>query len=296
MNPLDIPAQLWAFQIFTGLAQGSLLVLLAIGLSLIFGMLTVVNFAHGAFYMVGAYAGVFVFMQTGNFWLGLVAVPFIVGSVGLVVERFLIRPLYGRGIDYPLLLTFGLSFVLIDTVKMLFGKVGLPFNAPDILAGAVNIGIGYFPAYRLFLIVAMVVLVTGLWLFLEKTSYGLVIRAGARDNEIVRVLGIDVSRVWLVVFAIGTATAGIAGYLSAPMESVIPEMGVPVLVQAFVVTVVGGMGSLAGAVVAGLAVGVVMAVTSLIAPQLADASMFALMALVLLLRPQGLFGRKGLME
>jgi len=296
LNPLEIPLQLWAFQIFTGLAQGSLLVLLAVGLSLIFGMLTVVNFAHGAFYMVGAYVGVFVFMQTGNFWLGLVAVPIGVGTIGLAVERFLVRPLYGRGIDYPLLLTFGLSYVFIDLVKMVFGKVGLPFDAPEALRGAVDIGIGYFPAYRLFLIAAMVVLVAGLWLFLEKTSYGLVVRAGARDNEIVKVLGIDISKIWLMVFGIGTATAGIAGYLSAPMQSVIPEMGVPVLVQAFVVTVVGGMGSLVGAVVAGLMVGVVMAVTSLVAPQLADASMFALMALVLLVRPQGLFGRKGLME
>jgi branched-chain amino acid transport system permease protein len=255
-----------------------------------------VNFAHGAFYMVGAYAGVFVFGLTGNFWLGLVAVPLIVGTIGLAVERVLIRPLYGRGIDYPLLLTFGLSYVFVDVIKMIFGKIGLPFSVPAILQGAVNIGIGYFPLYRLFLIGAMTVMVTGLWLFLEKTSYGLVIRAGARDSEIVRVLGIDISRVWMVVFGIGTAAAGIAGYLSAPMQSVIPEMGIPVLVQAFVVTVVGGMGSLVGAVIAGLLVGVVTSITVMIAPQLADAAMFGLMAVVLLLRPQGLFGRRGLME
>jgi branched-chain amino acid transport system permease protein len=292
----DIPLQLWTLQIFTGLALGSVLVLLAVGLSLIFGMLAVVNFAHGAFYMVGAYAGVFVFGLTGNFWLGLVAVPLIVGTIGLAVERVLIRPLYGRGIDYPLLLTFGLSYVFVDVIKMIFGKVGLPFSVPAMLQGAVNIGIGYFPLYRLFLIGAMTVIVTGLWLFLEKTSYGLVIRAGARDSEIVRVLGIDISRVWMVVFGIGTAAAAIAGYLSAPLQSVIPEMGIPVLVQAFVVTVVGGMGSLVGAVIAGLLVGVVTSITVMIAPQLADAAMFGLMAVVLLLRPQGLFGRRGLME
>jgi branched-chain amino acid transport system permease protein len=292
----DIPLQLWALQIFTGLALGSVLVLLAVGLSLIFGMLAVVNFAHGAFYTVGAYAGVFVFGLTGNFWLGLVAVPLIAGTIGLAVERVLLRPLYGRGIDYPLLLTFGLSYVVVDAIKMIFGKVGLPLSAPAVLQGAVNIGIGYFPLYRLFLIGAMALIVAGLWLFLEKTSYGLIIRAGARDSEIVRVLGIDVSRVWMVVFGIGTGAAGIAGYLSAPMESVIPEMGIPVLVQAFVVTVVGGMGSLAGAVIAGLLVGVVTSITVMIAPQLADAAMFGLMAVVLLLRPQGLFGRRGLME
>ena len=296
MAVFDIPLQLWTLQIFTGLALGSVLVLLAVGLSLIFGMLAVVNFAHGAFYMVGAYAGVFVFGLTGNFWLGLVAVPLIVGTIGLAVERVLIRPLYGRGIDYPLLLTFGLSYVFVDVIKMIFGKVGLPFSVPAMLQGAVNIGIGYFPLYRLFLIGAMTVIVTGLWLFLEKTSYGLVIRAGARDAEIVRVLGIDISRVWMVVFGIGTAAAAIAGYLSAPLQSVIPEMGIPVLVQAFVVTVVGGMGSLVGAVIAGLLVGVVTSITVMIAPQLADAAMFGLMAVVLLLRPQGLFGRRGLME
>lgn len=296
MAVFDIPLQLWTLQIFTGLALGSVLVLLAVGLSLIFGMLAVVNFAHGGFYMVGAYAGVFVFGFTGNFWLGLVAVPLIVGTIGLAVERVLIRPLYGRGIDYPLLLTFGLSYVFVDVIKMIFGKVGLPFSVPAMLQGAVNIGIGYFPLYRLFLIGAMTVIVTGLWLFLEKTSYGLVIRAGARDSEIVRVLGIDISRVWMVVFGIGTAAAAIAGYLSAPLQSVIPEMGIPVLVQAFVVTVVGGMGSLVGAVIAGLLVGVVTSITVMIAPQLADAAMFGLMAVVLLLRPQGLFGRRGLME
>lgn len=296
MAVFDIPLQLWTLQIFTGLALGSVLVLLAVGLSLIFGMLAVVNFAHGAFYMVGAYAGVFVFGLTGNFWLGLVAVPLIVGTIGLAVERVLIRPLYGRGIDYPLLLTFGLSYVFVDVIKMIFGKVGLPFSVPAMLQGAVNIGIGYFPLYRLFLIGAMTVIVTGLWLFLEKTSYGLIIRAGARDSEIVRVLGIDISRVWMVVFGIGTAAAAIAGYLSAPLQSVIPEMGIPVLVQAFVVTVVGGMGSLVGAVIAGLLVGVVTSITVMIAPQLADAAMFGLMAVVLLLRPQGLFGRRGLME
>ncbi len=293
---VDIPLQLWALQIFTGLALGSVLVLLAVGLSLIFGMLAVVNFAHGAFYTVGAYTGVFVFGLTGNFWLGLVMVPLIVGTIGFAVERVLLRPLYGRGVDYPLLLTFGLSYVVVDAIRMIFGKVGLPLSAPAVLQGAVNIGIGYFPLYRLFLIGAMAVIVSGLWLFLEKTSYGLIIRAGARDPEIVRVLGIDVSRVWMVVFGIGTGAAGIAGFLSAPMQSVIPEMGIPVLVQAFVVTVVGGMGSLAGAVVAGLLVGVVTSITVMIAPQLADAAMFGLMAIVLLLRPQGLFGHRGLME
>ncbi len=181
-----------AMQLFTGLALGAIYVLFAIGLSLIFGMLTVVNFAHGAFYMVGAYVGLFLVSMGGNFWFCLVAVPIIVGLSGMVVERILIRPLYGRGIDYPLLLTFGLSYVMIELIRIAFGKSGYPFDTPELLQGAVNIGIGYFPLYRLFVIGAAAVVLLALWLFLERTSFGLIIRAGARDPQIVRVLGVDV--------------------------------------------------------------------------------------------------------
>ena len=279
-------------QIVTGVALGSIFILLAIGLSLIFGMLTVVNFAHGAFYMVGAYMGVFLYGLTGNFWVCLILVPVGVGSIGLLVERFLVRPLYGRSIDDPLLLTFGLGYVFIEMVRILFGLNGIPFSTPAGLRGALDIGIGFFPLYRLFLIGATALLVLGLWLFIEKTKFGLIIRAGARDPEIVRVLGIDVSKVWLLVFGIGTGIAGLSGMLAAPLQTVTPEMGVPVLAEAFVVTVVGGMGSLAGAVVAGLMVGIVVAMTSLVAPEMAKVSIFVLMALVLLVRPQGLFGER----
>jgi branched-chain amino acid transport system permease protein len=285
-----------ALQLFTGLALGAIYVLFAIGLSLIFGMLTVVNFAHGAFYMVGAYVGLFLLSLGGNFWLCLVAVPLIVGTIGLVVERFLIRPLYGRGIDYPLLLTFGLSYVMVELIRIAFGKSGYPFDTPEILQGAVNIGVGYFPLYRLFVIGIAAAVLLGLWLFLERTSFGLIIRAGARDPQIVRVLGVNVSRVWLFVFGIGSGIAGLAGLLAAPLQGVIPEMGATILAEAFVVTVVGGMGSIGGAVIAGLLVGVVVSMTSLFAPEMAKVSIFALMAIVLLIRPQGFFGRTGLMS
>src|SRR6201995_5750230 len=153
------------------------------GLALIFGMLTVVNFAHGAFYMVGAYVGVYILMLGGNFWICLIAVPLAVGLLGLAVERVLIRPLYGRGIDYPLLLTFGLSYVMVELVRIVFGKTGIPFYTPEILQGAVNIGVGYFPLYRLFVIGAAAVVLLGLWLFLEKTSFGLIVRAGRGDSQ-----------------------------------------------------------------------------------------------------------------
>jgi branched-chain amino acid transport system permease protein len=283
-------------QLFTGVALGAVYVLLAIGLSLIFGMLTVVNFAHGAFYMLGAYVGLWMLMHGANFWLCLVGVPLAIGAVGLAVERVLIRPLYGRGIDYPLLLTFGLSYIMVELVRIAFGNTGYPVDTPEALQGAVDIGVGYFPLYRLFVIGVTAVILAGLWVFLEKTSYGLIIRAGARDPQIVRILGVDVSKVWLVVFGLGTAIAGVAGLLAAPLQGVIPEMGGPILAEAFVVTVVGGMGSLMGAVLAGLLVGVVVSLTSLFAPEMAKVSIFLLMAVVLLVRPQGFFGRAGLMS
>ena len=291
-----ITLDLLALQLFAGLALGAVYILLAVGLSLIFGMLTVVNFAHGAFFMLGAYAGVFLAMMGLDFWVSLVLVPLIVGAVGLLAERFLVRPLYGRGIDYPLLLTFGLAYILVELVRIVFGVQGMPYDTPDALVGATDIGIGYFPTYRLFVIAATAVILLGLWLFLERTRYGLIIRAGARDPLIVRVLGVDVGKVWLMVFGIGTGLAGLAGLLAAPLQGVIPEMGGPVLAEAFVVTVVGGMGSLLGAVIAGLLVGVTVAFTSLFAPEMAKVSIFALMAVVLLIRPQGLFGRAGLMS
>jgi branched-chain amino acid transport system permease protein len=286
---------LFLLQLFTGLALGSIFVLLALGLSLIFGLLTIVNFAHGQFYMLGAYAGVFFLALTGNFWLALVAVPLAVGALGMLCERFLIRPLYGRGIDYPLLLTFGLGLMLLESVRMIAGTEGVPFSTPPALAGAVDLGFFFFPKYRLFLIGVTALLLIALWLFLEKTAYGLIIRAGARDPEIVQVLGVDISRVWLIVFGIGIGIAGLAGLLAAPTRGVFPEMGIPVLVEAFVITVVGGMGSLIGAVVAGVLVGVTFSFTAFYFPEMAQISMFILMGLVLILRPRGLFGRAGLM-
>ena len=291
----DITVNLVLLQIVTGIALGAVYALLAVGLSLIFGMLNVVNFAHGAFFMVGAFLGVYFQAATGSFVLSLLVTPLVVGGLGLLVERFLIRPLYGRGIDYPLLLTFGLSYVLVEAMRVLFGIEGLPSSTPAALRGAVDLGFGYFPLYRLFLIAATAVIVLALWFFIEKTRYGLIIRAGSRDPEIVRVLGIDVARIWLVVFAIGTAIAGLSGVLAAPTRAVNPEMGIAVLGESFVVTVVGGMGSLPGAVVAGLLVGVVFSLSSLFFPDLAELSIYVLMAVVLLVRPQGLFGKPGAM-
>lgn len=291
-----ISLDLIGLQLFTGLALGAVYVLLAVGLSLIFGMLTVVNFAHGAFFMVGAYTGYALYSVFPNFWLCLVLVPLGVGALGMAVERILVRPLYGRGIDYPLLLTFGLAYVMVELVRILFGKQGLPVETPELLQGSATIVVGQFPVYRLFVIGITALVLSGLWLFIEKTSFGLIVRAGARDPQIMRILGVDVARVWLIVFGLGTGIAGLAGFLSAPMQGISPEMGGSVLAVAFVVTVVGGMGSLMGAVVAGMLVGVVESLAVLFVPEAAKVSMFVIMAIVLLVRPQGLFGRAGLLS
>jgi branched-chain amino acid transport system permease protein len=292
----DISASALAAQVFTGLVLGGIFVLLAIGLSLIFGLMTVVNFSHGALYMLGAYFGFMLLSLTKSFVVALVVAPLMVGAFGLLVERFLIRPLYGRSPDDPLLLTFGLSLVLVEVARLIWGKIGLTLDPPAAMAGAVNLGFTYFPTYRLFVIGVTAVVLVALWLFLEKTNVGLVIRAGSRDPLMVRALGFDIGRVWFLVFGIGTGLAGLAGILAGPMRGAYAEMGVTIIIESFVVVVVGGMGSLVGAVISGLLIGQVVALTTFFAPQLAEIVVFAFMAVVLLLRPSGLLGESGLLE
>lgn len=280
-------------QLVTGLALGAIYVLVAVGLSLIFGLLNVVNFAHGAIFMFGAFAGIWSLEHTGSYWAACIGAIMASGVIGIVSERFLVRPLYGRGIDYPLLLTFGISYILIDAARLLFGRQGLSVELPEALQGGVDLGFGYFPLYRLTLIAFTLLLLAAIWFAIERTRWGLIIRAGARDPMILRVLGIDVSKVWLVIFTLGSALAGLAGILAAPLRGATPEMGDSVLVAAFVVTVVGGMGSLVGAVVAGFVLGATVSLTTLFAPAFSELSLFICMALVLLIRPSGLFGRAG---
>jgi len=283
-------------QVFTGLVLGMIYVLLAIGLSLIFGLMTVVNFAHGALYMLGAYFGVLLLSQTKSFWVALIVAPLMVGALGLLIERFLIRRLYGRSPDDPLLLTFGLSLILIEGVKVFWGKIGLTLDPPRALAGAVDLGFMTFPAYRLFLVAVIAAVLIALYFFLGRTNIGLIIRAGSRDPLMVRALGINLGRVWLVVFGIGTGLAGLAGMLAGPMRGAYAEMGVTMVIESFVVIVVGGMGSLLGAVVAGLLIGQVVGLTTFFVPKAAEIMVFVVMAVVLLVRPSGLFGEAGLAE
>ncbi len=292
----DVSLAALAAQVFTGLVLGGIFVLLAIGLSLIFGLMTVVNFSHGALYMLGAYFGFLLITYTGSFTVALIVAPLMVGALGLLIERFLIRPLYGRSPDDPLLLTFGLSLVIVEVARLIWGKIGLTLDPPRALGGAVNLGFTYFPTYRLFVIAVTAVVLVALWLFLEKTNVGLVIRAGSRDPLMVRALGFDVGRIWFLVFGIGTGLAGLAGILAGPMRGAYAEMGVTIIIESFVVVVVGGMGSLVGAVVSGLLIGQVVSLTTFFAPKLAEIVVFITMAIVLLLRPSGLFGEAGLLE
>ena len=292
----DISLAALAAQVFTGLVLGGIFVLLAVGLSLIFGLMTVVNFSHGALYMLGAYFGYLLFKSSGSFTVALVIAPLMVGALGLLIERFLIRRLYGRSPDDPLLLTFGLSLIIVEVARMIWGKIGLTLDPPRAMAGAVNLGFTYFPIYRLFVIAVTIVVLIALWLFLERTNVGLVIRAGSRDPLMVRALGFDVGRIWFLVFGIGSGLAGLAGILAGPMRGAYAEMGVTIIIESFVVVVVGGMGSLVGAVVSGLLIGQIVSLTTFFAPKLAEIIVFIFMAVVLLLRPSGLFGEAGLAE
>src|SRR6185436_18151808 len=233
-------------------------------------------------YMLGAYFGYVLLTRTGSFTIALVLAPALVGVLGLLVERFLIRPLYGRSPDDPLLLTFGLSLVIVEVARIIWGKIGVTLDPPRALAGAVNLGFTYFPSYRLFVIAVTVVVLVGLWLFLEKTNVGLVIRAGSRDPLMVRALGFDIGRIWFLVFGIGSGLAGLAGILAGPMRGAYAEMGVTIIIE-----------SLVGAVVSGLLIGQVVSLTTFFAPKLAEIVVFIFMALVLLVRPSGLFGEAG---
>ena len=278
-------------QLVLGLVSGALLVLLALGLNLIFGLLEFINFSHGALYMVGAYLTSYLVVATGSIWPALLVVPVLMAAVGAGLERTLIRPMYGRDQVDALLLTFGLTYILIEGVRMIAGSGGRRVAAPDILRFQVNLGLGRpIPAYLLFVVVVVGLVVGGLWLFLQRTNVGLIVRAGIRDHVMIRALGVRFDRYRTLVFAIGVAVAGIAGVLTGPITGVYPEMGADILILAFVVVVVGGMGSFWGSVVAGLLIGVLVSLTTLYASIYAGIVPFVLMILVMTFRPRGLLG------
>lgn len=278
-------------QIANGLLVGSYYIVLALGLSLIFSLGGVVNLAHGAFYAVGAYLAYEVQQRLGFFGaLGLS--PLGVAVIGVVIERFFLRRFYQRDPMLGLLFTFGLAMVAEQSLRLVWGSTGLPFAIPDALRGQVFIGDLIYSRYRLAVLAVSVLAVAGMWLLLNKTAFGLIVRAGTRDPEMVRALGIGLRPVLTAVFALGVALAGLAGVMSAPLAGVQPAMGTEILTATFVIVVIGGLGSFWGVVWAGLLVGVVRGLTVLFYPPAAEASMYALMVLVLLLRPRGLMGER----
>jgi len=265
------------------------LALLAVGLSIIFGMLNVVNFAHGAFYMIGPYVAFLVVKAGGGFWLGLLAGTASVFLIGMSVEFLGVRPLYGKGEILPLLLTFGLSMIFTESILAIFGPLGSALQKPVALSGAMDLGFILYPKYRLFLILFTIVLTVILWLFIAKTRLGLLIRAGTQDTTMARALGVRVKPLFTLVFGIGAGLAAVAGIMSSAIQGIEPYMGMKVLIPAFVVVTVGGLGSFRGSVIAGLLIGEAKCLSILIWPPVSDVVMFILMALVLLLKPEGLF-------
>jgi len=278
-------------QALNGLAYGVLLFLLSVGLTLIFGMLDIVNLAHGSYYMLGAYAGVTVLMMTDSFWLALVVAPVAVGLVGAVVERLCLRPLYRRGPLDQVLLTFGLIYLFEDLVKWIWGGRVRSIPAPALLTTSVNVLGATVPSYRVFVIVFGLAVAVALWLLVEKTRLGAVIRAAVFDSEMAAGMGIPIDRVSTGVFAFGAGLAGLSGVIAGPIQSAAPSIGATILIPALIVVVVGGLGSLKGSLVGSLIIGQAETFGKAWLPGASMLMIYAVMALVLTLRPQGLFGR-----
>ena len=289
---MPTPAQFLS-QAFNGIAFGSLLALISSGLTIILGMLGVVNFAHGAMFMLGAYTAFVVLGHWHSFAAALVLAATVLLVVAVVLERGLIRFYYGRPPEDQILVTFGVGIMLVEAVRFFFGDLSQRVPTPHWGEGIVNLGLFYYPLYRIEIIGIVAVLLFGFYFVLFHTSIGLAVRAGIEDPLMVGLLGIHVRRVFLIVFAIGAVAAGVAGAIYAPLAAVIPDMGEPFLVEAFVVVVIGGLGSFGGAVVGGIVVGELLSLTTLFNPAYAQAAIYVVMILVLVVRPRGLFGTAG---
>ncbi|WP_114946337.1 branched-chain amino acid ABC transporter permease [Microvirga calopogonii] len=282
---------IYLFQVVNGIGLGMLYFLLAVGLSIIFGLLHFVNFAHGAFYLLGAYL-VYDMTERGlNFWAALLVAPIIVGGLAALTESVLLRRIYHLPHTFHILVTVGLALMVQELVIILWGPVGGNVSTPDALSGVVILGDFIYPQYRLFVIGLTLVLAIGLWWLLEGTRLGAVVRAGSESTDMVSLLGIDILRVNTAVFALGAGLAGLAGALAAPIRGVEPFMGVEALGIAFVVVVIGGMGSYTGALIAGLLVGIVQSVMTTLWPEGARLMIYLGMGLVILTMPRGLLGR-----
>jgi branched-chain amino acid transport system permease protein len=280
-------------QLFNGLALGALLALISSGLTIIYGTLGVLNLAHGAMFMLGGYAGFAAYQATGSYIVAVIAGTLALLVIGMVMERLVIRHFYKRPHEDQLLVTFGLSIVFVELVRLIFSSQSQLVPPPKLFAGITNLGFMFYPTYRLAVVGIVALALLALFLVLYRTRLGLIVRAGIEDSVMVDSLGINVDRVFMVVFGIGAMAAGFAGIVNAPVVSLTPEVGEAILVQAFVVVVIGGVGSFPGAILGGLIAGEIISLTSMVNPGYAYVMLFAAMTLVLMLRPYGLLGVRG---
>lgn len=280
-------------QLFNGLVLGALLALISSGLTIIYGTLGVLNLAHGAMFMLGGYAGWMAFDYTGSYVLAVLAGTLFMLVFGILMERLIIRYFYNRPPEDQLLVTFGLGIVMVEMVRFVFGSASKRVTPPDVLVGITDLGFMIYPTYRIALLGIIAVALLALYLILYRTRMGMIVRAGIEDAVMVSSLGINVFRVFMLVFGIGSMAAGFAGIVNAPVVSIAPDVGNPILVQTFVVVVIGGVGSFPGAVLGGLIAGEIISLTSMVDPAYSYIVLFVVMTLVLMFRPRGLMGVAG---
>jgi len=282
-------------QLFNGLVLGLLFGVIALGFMLILGVMEVINFSHGALFALGAYFALTLQPYLG-YWLSLIIAPVFVGIIGLFIEWSAVRRVYGKDPLLGLLMTLGIAMAFEEIIRIAWGKIGYALAAPAFVAGPIDMGFIWYSKYRLFMAALALVLLGLVWLFLEKTPYGAIIKAGVSDSEMVLALGKNLRRIRTVVFGLGSALAGIAGVIAGPMWSLKPTMGWEVLMPAFVVVVIGGIGSFRGAIIGGLIVGLSKSLSILIWPRMSELAMYFIMAIVLVVRPRGIMGEKSLLE
>lgn len=280
-------------QLLVGLINGSFYALLSLGLAIIFGLLRIINFAQGALYMVGAFFAWLGLQHLGiNYWLALIVVPVSVGFIGILIERILIRPISNEDHLYGLLLTYGVALVLQGIFTHLFGSSGLPYSIPETLQGGANLGFMYLPTYRAWIIVISLLVCGSTWWVIEKTKLGAYLRAGTENSRVLQGFGVNVPLMITLTFGFGVALAGFAGVLAAPIYSVSPDMGANILIVVFAIVVIGGMGSIGGAILTGLLMGIIEGLTKYFYPEASTTVIFLVMVLVLLFKPAGLFGKE----
>jgi branched-chain amino acid transport system permease protein len=289
-----IPSQALFGQLLIGLINGSFYALLSLGLAVIFGMLNIINFSHGAQYMMGAFAAYLLLQYSGlGYWPALIIAPIIVGITGIIVERLFLQWLYKLDHLYGLLLTFGLALILEGVARNFFGSAGLPYTVPESLQGGRNLGFMFLPNYRAWVIAASLTVCIATWFVIERTRLGAYLRAATENPTLVRAFGINVPRMITLTYGFGVALAAFAGVMAAPIYNVSPQMGSELIIVVFAVVVIGGMGSILGAIVTGFGLGVIEGLTKVFFPEASNTVIFVIMAIVLLVRPAGLFGRRG---